>query len=157
MSPLTRLKRLSPHQYALLWLAFTTVLMWSLYVFSPPGDLRPGAAGFLGLVVAGTTATAYWAKRREVAGLPPYYFATQSPLYSGVAAFFLAGIFSALFVWFIDPEKNPLLYGAFMGTLMGAVTYQHRRTGGNSFRSFLFIFVPLAIVYIVIATYLRTR
>jgi len=157
MNALSGFKRLSPHQYALLWLAVTTVLLGSVYVLSPPGELRPGAAIFLGLFVTVVTANAYWARRREIAGLPPYYFATRGPVFSAAAAFVLVGTFGGLFVWFIDPEKNPLLYGAFIGTLMGAITYQHRRTGENSFRSFLLIYVPLAIVYIAIATYLRMR
>ncbi len=157
MNALARLKRLSPFQHALLWMAFSTVLMWTLFVLSPPGDMRPGAGVFLGLTVAGVTATAYWARHREVAGLPPYYFATRSPGFSAVAAFLLVGVFSALFVWFVDPEKNPPLYGAFMGTLMGVVTHQHRRTGEHSFRSFLLVFAPLAIAYLLIAAYLRTR
>lgn len=150
-----KLKTFSPAGNALLWLGISSVIMGALFLLVPPEEMRPGAGVFLVLVVVGITASAYWARQREVAGLPPFFFAKQNPHFAALAAFLLVGAFSALFAWFTDPEKNALLYGAFMGTALGALTYQHRRTGKDSFPALLATFVPLTVVYLLITAYMK--
>ena len=149
-----RFGKLSPLGYALVFLGICSIGFGLMFALIPHGELRKGAGIFFVVFSLGIAGAAYWGRRREDAGGSQVFLPKQSPAVAAIVAFLLATLLAASYAYFTDPQKNALLYGAFMGSFIGLLTYRSRRGVKASFPSFLAIFFPLLAVYIVLSLFL---